>query len=204
MLEIVVATRNKDKAKEIKKILKDLKVKILTLDSFKRLPQVVEDGKTFKENASKKAQVISRLSKRLAIADDSGLEVKALNGRPGVKSSRFAGDKASYSKNNAKLLRMLKGLPLSKRKAKFICVISIARNGKVLRTVEGTCSGRIGFALRGKSGFGYDPLFIAPKYGRTFAELGPKIKNRISHRYRALKKAERVLKKLVKDVDYGV
>lgn len=199
VLEIVVATRNKDKVKEIKKILKGLKVKILTLDSFKKLPQVVEDGKTFKENASKKARIISKLSKRLAIADDSGLEVEALNGRPGVKSSRFAGNKASYSKNNAKLLRMLKGLSLSRRKARFVCVISIAKDGRVLKAVKGTCSGKIGFALRGKSGFGYDPLFIMPKYGKTFAELGPKVKNRISHRYRALKKAERVLKKLVKE-----
>ena len=202
MLEIVVATRNKDKAKEIKKILKDLKVKILTLDNFKRLPQVVEDKKTFKENASKKARAVSKLSKRLTIADDSGLEVEALNGRPGVKSSRFAGGKASYSENNAKLLRMLEGLPLARRKARFVCVISIAKDGRVLGMAKGTCSGRIGFELRGKSGFGYDPLFIAPKYGKTFAELGPKVKNRISHRYRALKKTEKILKKLLKD--YGV
>ncbi|MEA3305595.1 MAG: XTP/dITP diphosphatase [Candidatus Omnitrophota bacterium] len=199
MLEVVAATRNKDKAKEIKRILKDLNVRVLTLDNFKKLPQVIESGKTLEENASKKARVISRLIKRFTIADDSGLEVEALNGRPGVRSSRFAGNKASYSENNAKLLRMLKGLPLSKRKAGFACAVSIAKNGKVLRTVRGACSGRIGFTLKGKSGFGYDPLFIVPKYGKTFAQLGPKVKNRISHRYKALKKAGKILKKLLKE-----
>jgi len=195
--EIVVATRNRHKVREIRKILKGLKVKILALDNFKKLPEVAENGKTFKENASKKARIISRYTHRLTIADDSGLEVAALGGRPGVKSARFAGKKADYAKNNAKLLRMLKGVPFSKRKARFVCVISIAKNGKVLDAVRGSCSGRIGFELRGKTGFGYDPLFISPRYGKTFAELGPKIKNRISHRYRALARAKSAIKRLL-------
>jgi XTP/dITP diphosphohydrolase len=195
--EIVVATRNKNKVKEIRKILKDLKVKILTLDDFSNIPEIVEDGMTFEENASKKASIISRFTQRLTIADDSGLEVEVLGGKPGVKSSRFAGDKAGYAKNNAKLLRLLKGVPLSKRKAKFVCVISVAKGGRVLNVVRGTCSGRIGFEPKGKTGFGYDPLFISPKYGKTFSELGSKIKNRISHRYKALKKAKVVIKSLL-------
>ena len=197
MKEIVVATKNRDKVKEIKKILKDLNVKILALDSFRNIPKVVESGKTFEENASKKARIISRFTHRLTIADDSGLEVAALDGRPGVKSARFAGRQQNYGKNNAKLLKMLKGVPSSGRKARFICVISIARGGKVLEIVKGTCSGRIGFEPRGKTGFGYDPVFLSPKYGKTFAELGPKIKNRISHRYRALNKAKAAIKRLL-------
>ena len=195
--EIAVATRNKDKIKEIRKILKDLNVRILALGNFNNIPKIAEDGKTFEENASKKARIISNFTDRLTIADDSGLEVEALGGRPGVKSSRFAGKKTDYAKNNAKLLRLLQGMPASKRKARFVCVISIAKNGRVLNVVRGTCRGSIGFETRGRTGFGYDPLFISPEYGKTFAELGPRIKNRISHRYRALKKAKIVIKRLL-------
>lgn len=197
MREIVVATRNKDKVKEIRKILKDLNVKILTLRDFKNIPKVTEDGKTFEENASKKARIISKFTHRLTIADDSGLEVDALGGEPGVKSARFAGKEQNYNKNNTKLLRLLQGVPSRRRKARFVCVISIARDGKVLDVVRGTCSGRIGFEPKGKTGFGYDPVFISPKYGRTFAELGPEIKNRISHRYRALRKVKSSIRRLL-------
>jgi XTP/dITP diphosphohydrolase len=195
--EVVVATRNKDKAREIKRILKGLGVKVLALDAFRNIPKVIEDKKTFRGNASKKARIVSRYTKRLTIADDSGLEVDALGGRPGVKSARFAGKEQDYGKNNAKLLRLLERIPSSKRKARFVCVISIAKGGRVLDVVEGTCSGRIAFKSKGKTGFGYDPVFISPKYGRTFAELGPRLKNKISHRYRALKKAKRAIKRLL-------
>lgn len=197
MREIVVATRNKDKAREIRKILKSLAVDVLTLDRCKNAHLVVENGKTFEENASKKARVISRYTHRLTIADDSGLEVDYLGGLPGVKSARFAGREQNYGKNNAKLLELLEGVPSRERKARFVCVISIARDGKVLDVVRGTCSGRIGFEPKGRTGFGYDPVFISPKYGKTFAQLGPKIKNRISHRYRALKKAKAAVKRLL-------
>ncbi len=197
MKELVAATTNKDKIKEIKKILKDLRVKVLTPDAFGSPPEVIEDGRTFEENASKKARIMSRFTDKLAIADDSGLEVEALGGRPGVRSSRFAGEKVTYADNNAKLLRLLSSVPAAKRKARFICVIAIARDGKVLKTVKGVAAGRIALENRGKTGFGYDPIFIAPKYGKTFAELGPEIKNKISHRYRALVKAKRALKKLL-------
>ena len=195
--KIVIATRNKHKVREIKKILKDPNVNILALDNFKNVPEAAEDGKTFEKNASKKAGIVSRYTHCLTIADDSGLEVDALGGRPGVKSARFAGKKSDYGKNNAKLLRMLKGVPFAKRKARFVCVVSIAKDGKVLDVARGTCSGRIGFELKGKTGFGYDPLFISPKHGKTFAELGPKIKNKISHRYKALAKAKSAIKRLL-------
>jgi XTP/dITP diphosphohydrolase len=195
--EIVIATRNKDKIKEIKKILKGLGIKILSLDNFKDIPKVIEDGKTFEENASKKARIISKYTHHLTIADDSGLEVDVLNGRPGVKSARFAGRKQNYSRNNKKLLKLMKGIPTARRKAKFVCVISIAKDGKVLDVVRGVCRGRIGFKSRGRAGFGYDPVFISPKYDRTFAELGTEIKNKISHRYQALKKAKKVIKRLL-------
>ena len=197
MKEIVVATRNKDKVKEIRRILKDLNVKIRPLNNFKDIPKIVEDGATFEENASKKAKIISKFTQRLTIADDSGLEVDVLGGKPGVKSSRFAGEEASYNENNAKLLKLLQGVSYSKRSARFVCVISIAKDGKVLNVVRGTCRGKIGFAPKGKTGFGYDPLFVSPKYGRTFAELRPAIKNRISHRYRALEKAKGAIKRLL-------
>jgi len=195
--EIVAATKNKDKVREIRKILKGLNVKILNLDNLKNIPKILENGKTFEENASKKARIASGYTHKLTIADDSGLEVDALGGKPGIKSARFAGNTANYGRNNAKLLKALKGIPSSGRKAKFVCVISIAKDGKVLEVVKGNCCGRIAFEPRGKTGFGYDPLFISPKYGKTFAELGPEIKNRISHRYRALKKAKAALKRLL-------
>ncbi len=197
MKELVAATRNKDKVREIRKILKGLYAKILTIDCFDKAPKVIEDGATFEANASKKARIISQFTGRMSIADDSGLEVEALGGRPGVKSSRFAGRGSDYPKNNEKLLRLLKNTPTAKRAARFVCVIAIAKDGKVLRTARGTCAGRIASEPRGKTGFGYDPVFIPPKHGKTFAELGPEIKNKISHRYRALLKAKMALKKLL-------
>lgn len=197
MKELVIATTNKDKVKEIKNILKGLGVKVLTPDKFGAPPMIVENGRTFEDNASKKARIISRFTGKLSIADDSGLIVDALGGRPGVRSSRFAGGGATYADNNAKLLRLLKNVPAGKRKARFVCVIAIARDGEALKTVKGMCSGKIAFQPSGKSGFGYDPVFIYPKYGKTFAELGPGIKNKISHRYRALEKAKKALKDLL-------
>ena len=195
--EVVVATRNRHKVKEIREILKGLKVRVRSLEGFGKAPEVVEDKKTFEENASKKSRIISRFTHRLTIADDSGLEVDALDGRPGVRSARFAGKEQDYLKNNLKLLRLLEKVPYSKRKARFVCVISIARGGRVLDVVRGTCSGRISRKMKGKTGFGYDPVFISPYYGKTFAELGPGIKNRISHRYKALKKARKAISRLL-------
>ncbi len=198
--KIVIASRNRDKAREIRKILGNTELKVLTLDDYRGIPNVVEDGKTFEHNAAKKARIVSRYTGTLTIADDSGLEVDFLNGRPGVKSARFAGIGADYKANNVKLLRLLQTAPPSKRKARFVCVIAIAKEGKLLHIIKGTCRGKIAFSPRGRKGFGYDPLFIPMGYDRTFSELGPAIKDRISHRYRALRKTKTVIKRLLKEV----
>ncbi|MBN1871275.1 MAG: XTP/dITP diphosphatase [Candidatus Omnitrophica bacterium] len=197
MSDIVIATRNAGKVKEINAILRGMNATVYSLRDFGDTPEIVEDGKTFEENASKKARIISQCTNKLTIADDSGLEVDFLGGRPGVRSSRFAGEDGDYLKNNKLLLRLMDGVPNYKRGARFVCVISIAQKGKILEVVRGTCTGRIALKMRGKTGFGYDPLFIDPKTNKTFAELGPRAKNRISHRYRALKKARKALKRFL-------
>jgi len=192
-MEIVLATNNLDKVREIKRILQGLNVKILTLKDFSSIPKVKEDGKTLRENAIKKAVTIACKTARIALADDSGLEVNVLGSRPGVISSRFAGSGCTYNDNNRKLLRLMQDVPFSKRQARFVCVIAIARpNGKT-RTVKGICRGKIAMEIRGRQGFGYDPVFIPCGYKKTFAEVGLKIKNKISHRAKALLKAKKIL-----------
>lgn len=187
--ELVIATRNKKKFKEIERLFKDSNIKILSLDSFPDVPEVVEDKDTFQGNAIKKALVVSSHIKRLVLADDSGLEVDSLDGEPGVYSSRYAGPSKSDKENNAKLLRKLADKSPDKRRARFRCVIAIADKGKLIKTVEGTCEGIIGDKEEGVSGFGYDPLFIPEGYKESFAILGPEVKDKLSHRGEALKKA---------------
>lgn len=193
--ELVIATRNLDKKKEIERLLKDFPLKILSLADFPALREVKESGSTFEENAIKKAVFCAKKTKHLSLADDSGLVVDYLDGRPGVYSARFAGNKATYKENNKKLLRLLEGVPSHKRKAKFICCIALADERGLIKLVKGTCSGRIAERERGDYGFGYDPLFIPSGYNKTFAELGEKIKNQISHRSRALRKIKRFMAK---------
>ena len=195
MRQLVIATKNKKKLYELKRYLKSLKIDVVSLEDFKNVPRIFENASTFKGNAAKKALVISRFTGGLVIADDSGLAVNALKGAPGVKSSRFAGAAKSDIQNNAKLLRLLEGLPAPKRGAKFVCAVAIAENGKLVKSIEETCSGRIAFEKKGSHGFGYDPLFLIPKYGKTFGELGLKVKDRMSHRSKALKKARKFLRK---------
>lgn len=193
-MEIVLATGNQNKVKEIKAVLKGLDLKILTLKDFPNIPEIIEDGETFKENAVKKARGIAGFTGRIALADDSGLEVLALNNAPGVYSARFAGEKASDSANNKKLLTLLKGLPFERRKARFVCVIAIAGpNGRVY-TTEGELKGLITLRSAGRGGFGYDPLFFLPECKKTVAQLTPEEKNRISHRAKALRKAKKILR----------
>ncbi len=195
-MELVLATRNKDKLREIKALLKGLPIEVFSLDSFKNVPEVIEDGKTFEENARKKAIQTARLIKRPTLADDSGLEVEYLGGDPGVYSARFSGKGATYKSNNEKLLKLLKDAPLAKRKACFKCVIVLADNkGRVIGAVEGVSKGRIGFESKGDNGFGYDPLFIPYGYKKTFAQIGSLEKNKISHRSRALAKAKKIISK---------
>lgn len=196
--EIVLASRNKDKAREIKKLLKGLPVKILTLKDFSKVPRVREDGKSFDENAIKKALTISRFTGRLTVADDSGLEVKALGGKPGVRSARFAGKGCTYADNNRKLLKLMKDVPRVERKAEFKCSVAICDKLGLVSVVRGSCKGWISLESRGKTGFGYDPVFIVPKYKKTFAKLGSTIKNRISHRAKAFKKAKSVIQRYLR------
>lgn len=193
MFEIVISSRNKEKKRELKALLRGLRVKVLDLNDFPGAPEVKETGKTFEENAKLKAVKIAEFTRRLTLADDSGLVVDALAGRPGVRSARFAGDGASYEENNRKLLKLLEGVPARKRGARFVSVVAIADPKGVIGTARGECSGRITLGPKGRNGFGYDPVFFSPGYGKTFAELTADRKNSISHRGRALKKARAVI-----------
>ena len=194
--ELVVATTNKKKKKELVGLLKGMGVKILTLDDFKGAPEVREDKKTFRGNAVKKALTISRFTKRVTLAEDSGLEVTALNGLPGVRSARFAGPAKNDNDNITKLLRLLEGVPISKRQARFVCFAAIAYNGNLIGTADGYVNGRISFAPGGRLGFGYDPVFYYPPFKRNFAQVSSSMKNRVSHRYKALLKARKTLQKV--------
>lgn len=196
MFEIVISSRNREKKRELKALLKGLGIKVLDLNDFPGSPKVKETGKTFEANARLKALKIAKYTKRLVVADDSGLAVKALGGRPGVRSARFAGNKADYEGNNRKLLRLLGSVPGNKRGAKFVSVVAIAGPDGIKGIVRGECSGRITFEPKGANGFGYDPVFFSPEFKKTFAELSASQKNSISHRGRALKKARTIIRSL--------
>ncbi len=197
MIQLVVGTRNKKKLSEIKDILKGIKLTLLSLEDYKDAPYVLENGKTFQENAAKKATKLARFTGKLCLGEDSGLCVDFLDGAPGIYSARFSGGDKSDLKNNLKLLKLLKGLPLTKRKARYSCAVALADKSGLLGVVEGSCSGLIALESKGSSGFGYDPLFYIPKYKKTFAQLGEKIKHKMSHRYHALKKARRIIEKYI-------
>jgi len=187
--KLLLATRNQHKKQELAAMLEGLDIEVLTLDDVPELPEVVEDGATFSENARKKALSTARASGYICLADDSGLEVNALNGQPGVYSARFAGPQADDRMNNEKLVAMLREIAPDQRAARFVCVIAIADPQGKVQVVEGECPGSITLDAKGSAGFGYDPLFIPDGYQQTFAELGSEAKNRISHRGQALKKA---------------
>lgn len=193
-MEIVVATRNKGKVREIRDALKGLNLRIRSLSDFPDVPEVEEDGKSFVENALKKARFYSQYLGKLTIADDSGLEVDSLNGLPGIRSARYAGERASAEENNQKLLREIRDVPISKRGARFKCIIAVRSPDGREAIAEGSCKGRIGFKEEGRRGFGYDPLFMFPEYGKTMAEITLKEKNRMSHRGKALRKIRRIVK----------
>jgi len=202
-MELVVATKNKKKLGEIKEILRGSNLNIVFLEEYPNSPRIIENGKTFKENAIKKAVKVAHFTKKLTLGEDSGLCVYALGGRPGIYSSRFSGKNKSDAQNNLKLLKLLEGLPSSKRKAYYACAVALADEGGLVGVVEGRCSGVIGFELKGTSGFGYDPLFLIPKYKKTFAQLGEKIKHKMSHRYHALEKAKKVILKYIEKQGIG-
>jgi non-canonical purine NTP pyrophosphatase (RdgB/HAM1 family) len=197
MTEVLIATFNENKRRELKALLKGFKkIKILTLkDLTIHPPTIVEDGRTFRQNAVKKAVTMSRFFDGFVVADDSGLEVNFLNGKPGIRSARFARVNATDVENNAKLLKLLEKVPLEKRSAKFVCHIAVAKDAKLLDSFEGQISGKILFEKKGKNGFGYDPLFVPDRHEKTFAEMTAGYKNRISHRAEALKKFKKVVHK---------
>lgn len=192
--QAVISTGNKHKLEEIGAILEDFNLEVLSmkdvdLDGL----EIIEDGNTFEENALIKAKAVMERTGRLTLADDSGLEVDILDNQPGIYSARFSGENATDEKNNAKLLKMLEEVPFEKRTARFVCAMAaIFPNGDTI-VLRGECPGLIGFEAKGESGFGYDPLFIVQEYNQTFAELGEAIKNKISHRARALEKLKKEL-----------
>jgi XTP/dITP diphosphohydrolase len=194
--ELVLATRNPDKARELMTLLSDLGIKVLTLSDFPEAPDVIEDGETCRANAAKKATEIAGYTGRLAVADDTGLEVEALGGRPGPYAARYAGEHATYEDNWRKLLKELDGVPWPARRARFISVAAIAKPGEAVRLVEGVLEGMISERPSGQHGFGYDPVFFVPELGKTLAELTREVKNSISHRGQAFRKARAVLEKM--------
>jgi XTP/dITP diphosphohydrolase len=194
-----MATRNAGKLREIQAILSPLGLKILSLRDFPDVPEIIEDGQTFEENAVKKAAVVARQTGRMAIADDSGLAVDALQGRPGVFSSRYAGENATDAERYQKLLKEMAGILQAARGAAFICAMAVASPEGKVEVVEGQCRGEIALAPRGSHGFGYDPVFYLPALDKTMAEVEPEAKNRISHRARALEKLKQVLPKFLKE-----
>ena len=200
MIELLVGTTNQGKFAEVQAFLQKLPLKIHSLASLGSWPPIVEDGTTFEENALKKARVLAEYSGHITLADDSGLEVDALNGAPGIYSARYAGEESDDAKNNAKLLCELRNVPEDKRSARFDCVLALcAPHSRAMKelTVHESCEGRIAFSLKGNHGFGYDPLFFYPPWGKTFGEIDRETKATVSHRGKALKKLAEMLPNLV-------
>lgn len=191
--EIVLATRNRHKGEELASLLGDAGIRIHTLAEFPAAPEVEEDGETCEANAIKKAVAIARATGMTAVADDTGLEVEALGGRPGPFAARYAGEGATYEDNCRKLLQELAGVPRERRTARFLTVAAVASPGREVYTTQGILEGLITEECRGERGFGYDPVFYVPELGRTLAELSPEEKNRVSHRAKAFLKLRDLL-----------
>jgi len=196
-MKLVLATHNEGKIHELSQLLSGSGFDVVSLANYPDVPEVVEDGESFEANAIKKAEETVAAVGEISLADDSGLEVDFLDGAPGVHSARFAGPARDDNANNQKLLQLLEGVPREKRTARFRCVVAVATPGGKVATVDGSCEGIIETQPSGSGGFGYDPLFLVPEYGKTFAELDAETKNAISHRGRALKKVGYILKDLI-------
>ncbi len=196
-MQIVMATKNEDKIKEIKEIITLNNVQFLTFQDFEDWPDVKERESTFKENAVLKAKTLLNFTKLSSLADDSGLEVDVLGGEPGILSARYAGPNCSTADNNAKLLKKLEGIPVQKRVARFRCAAAFAGTNGILLVSEETCNGHIALEPRGSGGFGYDPLFVPDGYGETIAQLTPEKKNQISHRGKAFRSLKQKLEKML-------
>jgi XTP/dITP diphosphohydrolase len=199
-MSIIFATKNEGKVREISEMLASTKIELISLNYFDSLPEIVEDGQNYFENALKKARTISEITRRSVLADDSGLEVDALGGEPGIYSARFAGYGATDDDNNTKLLSLLKDVPPEKRTASFHCALVLYHPHGHFDFFEATWKGRIISEFRGTNGFGYDPIFLAIDLGKTAAELPPEIKNKVSHRGQAF---EKLRKYLITEKTYG-
>ena len=197
MKRLIFATGNQNKMREIREILADLPVEILSMKEAGIEADIVEDGKTFEENAIIKAKAIMELTGELVLADDSGLEIDYLNKEPGIYSARYMGEDTSYRIKNASLIERLAGVPDEKRTARFVCAIAAAFPDGTVKTTEVVIEGRIGYEERGENGFGYDPIFYVPEFGCTTAELSEEQKNAVSHRGKALEKMREILKESV-------
>jgi XTP/dITP diphosphohydrolase len=197
--EIVLATRNRHKGAEVAVLLDGLGITIRTLDEFPHAPEVVEDGATCEANAIKKAREIATATGLPAVADDTGLEVDALGGRPGVYAARYAGEQATYEDNCRKLMHELSGVPTGKRTARFITVAALAFPSDDVRVATGELRGMITEAPVGSRGFGYDPVFFVPELGKTLAEMSSEEKNRISHRAKAFVQVRKLLQEIMED-----
>ena len=188
MRKIIFATGNEEKMREIREILALLPVEVLSMKEAGIQANIIEDGKTFEENAVIKAKAIAQLSEEIVLADDSGLVIDYLNGEPGIYSARYMGEDTSYRIKNGNLIQRLEGVPDEERTARFVCAIAAAFPDGTVLTTEGTVEGRIGYEEKGENGFGYDPIFYLPEYGCTTAQLTEEKKNEISHRGKALRK----------------
>lgn len=196
-MKLVLATNNEHKIREIRNIMAGLDIRLLTAQDFPDFPDPEETAPTLEENAKIKAVEICRVTGLPALADDSGLEVNYLDGQPGVLSARFAGPGCTFADNNRKLLRLLDGVPESRRTARFRCVAGLALTEDDVHLFEGAVEGVITSDLRGREGFGYDPLFFFPEVGKTFAEIPEEVKNTYSHRGRAFRKVAEFLQKRI-------
>jgi XTP/dITP diphosphohydrolase len=196
VIDLLVATTNRGKFAEIQSYLNNLPLKILSLQSVGNFPLIIEDGATYEENALKKARTLTEYTGYLTLADDSGLEVDALNGAPGVHSAGYGGEDANDRRNNEKLLQALEGVPEEKRSARFVCVLALCVPTSLEKkewTLRESCEGCIALRLKGQKGFGYDPLFFYPPFGKTFGEIDRESKATVSHRGKALKKLAQIL-----------
>ncbi len=194
---VVLATRNADKVREIAAIYVHLNLDLHTLREWPEIGELLEDAGTYAGNAARKARAAAAATGYIALADDSGIEIDALGGAPGVRSRRFLGEAASDADRNARVLALLEGVPDARRTARYRAAVAIALPGGDVRVFEGTCEGAMARRPRGRGGFGYDPIFVVTEDGRTMAELPPAVKNQISHRARALRAAEPYLAELL-------
>lgn len=192
--KVIFATSNEGKMKEVRAILEDLGMEVLSMKEAGIHADVVEDGKTFEENAVIKATEIQKVCGEIVLADDSGLEVDYLNKEPGIYSARYMGEDTSYRIKNQSLIDRLEGVEDEKRTARFVCAIAAAFPDGSVEVTRGTIEGCIGYKESGENGFGYDPIFYVPEYGCTTAELSPEQKNEVSHRGKALRLMKEVIK----------